>query len=225
MAGLRTYTRHHKNTPPAIDWNDKGRYEERVQRVSTQINRKPAANIHHATKMAIILGIPLNRHSTISFTQAGIDAQQASRVLQKLIAQRFSPWLRRHRKNKTGVQPTYVWVIEAANDILAAHLAVHIPAGLRKEFQSKLIHWVRQQSPANDIGAAVKTTRIYNITGLKRYLLKGADEHWAKICKIIPIAQGDVIGKRAGHSRNLGPVARRALGYRPRRNINFRALA
>ncbi len=172
-----------------------------------------------------MLGVPLNRHATISFSQAEIRPEDASKALQKLIAQRFSPWLRRHKKNRSAIQPTYVWVIEAANDILAAHLAVHIPSGLRREFENKLVTWVRQQSPANDIGSSVKTTRIYNITGLKRYLLKGADAHWARLCKINPIPQGEVMGQRAGHSRNLGPVARREQGYRSRRAIDFSGFA
>jgi hypothetical protein len=188
-----------------------------MNRITNQINRKPASNIHHATRYAQIIGFPLNRHSTITFSDVGIAPEQASKALQKIIAERFSPWLRRHRKTKGRVNPTYVWVIEAVNGTLAAHLAVHIPKGLVREFSRKLNDWVMEQATDEDVGAAVKVTPIYNITGLKRYLLKGADAQWAKMCKITPIYQGAVLGKRAGHSRSLGPIARKANGYRPRK--------
>lgn len=190
-------------------------------RESTQINRRPASNIHHATRYAERIGIPLNRHSTISFAQLGIPPDTASQTLQKVIAERYAPWLRRHNKNKQCVAPTYVWTIEAAGGCVAAHWAVHIPSGMMREFEAKLKKWLLEMSADNSLGSALKTTRIPNITGLKRYILKGTDPHYAKICKIVPIPQGVVYGKRSGHSRNLGPVARRAAGYSPRKNVNF----
>ena len=190
-------------------------------RRSTQINRRPAANIHHATRFAEKIGRPLNRHSTISFSELDVQPEHASAAFQKLISQRFSPWLRRHPKNIFSIPPTYVWTLEAAGGCLAAHWAVHLPRGLMLEYERKLRDWLKELSTDDVIGAAAKTTHIHNITGLKRYILKGTDPHYAAICKITAIPQGEVYGKRAGHSRNLGPVARRAAGYSARKNIVF----
>ena len=65
--------------------------------------------------------------------------------------------------------------------------------------------------------AAIKHRRIYRVVGAKRYILKGMDPHFARIWKIRPSPQGNIVGRRSGFSRSLGPAARRAVDYRPQR--------
>lgn len=96
------------------------------------------------------------------------------------------------------------------------HWLVHIPRGLVREFESVLPVWLTATVGDFD-SSAVLHRPIYNITGAKRYLLKGMDPHFARLWQINPVDQGKVIGKRSGFSRNLGPAARSRVGYRVQR--------
>jgi hypothetical protein len=186
-------------------------------RQSGHINRVPASNIHHATRVAERWGTPLNRHVTLNFDSLGVHKNEASRVLQKMLAQRFAPWLRRSGKSRASIRPTYVWTLEAAGNVVSAHWAVHIPRGRLGDFKNKLAAWLREAAGSDAIGGAIKITPIYNITGLKRYILKGTIASYARLCKITHVPQGKIVGKRSGFSKNLGPAARARAGYRPQR--------
>ena len=116
--------------------------------------------------------------------------------------------------------PTYVWVLENAGEQAAVHWAVHIPRGLVREFRRSLPQWIAATVGGPVPHNTVKHRPIYNVTGLKRYMLKGMDAHFAPSWKIRPVPQGLVIGKRSGFSRNLGPAARARVGYRPQRHFS-----
>jgi hypothetical protein len=182
-----------------------------------QIGRKPAANLHHATRLAERIGYPLNQFVTINYSKTPCDANDTSACFRQLLASWFARWLRRHPKNQKACPPTYVWAFEAAGGQLAVHWLVHIPRGFIREFWRMLPQWVEATAGTIEGPGAIKHRRIYNITGLKRYVLKGMDPHFARAWQIRPSPQGLVIGKRSGFSRNLGPAARRAQSYRPRR--------
>jgi hypothetical protein len=66
---------------------------------------------------------------------------------------------------------------------------------------------------------AVVIRPIYNSIGATRYILKGVHPGWAKHLAIEPVPQGEIVGKRSGFSRSLGPALRRD-GYRPRRHLS-----
>jgi hypothetical protein len=187
-----------------------------ARRASHFINRRPAVNIHHATKYADKIGVPLNRFITINFTLADCPRELAARLLQKMISQRFAPWLRRTASVKIPL--TYVWTLEAAGGQMAAHLLVHIPKPLMTEFEARLRQWLCGLFGVEEIDSSVLHIRdVDNLVGAKRYLLKGIDPVWADHLAVRPVAQGMVIGKRSGFSRNLGPAARKRGGYKPRR--------
>jgi len=185
-------------------------------RQSMQIGRKPAANLHHATRLAIKLGLPLNRFVTINYSKTACVPRDASARFRLLLASWFARWLRRHPKNRKACPPTYVWVFEAGGDQTAVHWLIHIPRGLIREFGRALLTWLEITAGPIE-GGVVRHKRIYNVVGLKRYVLKGMDPHFATKWEIRHIPQGVVIGKRSGTSRNLGPTARRATNYQPRR--------
>lgn len=187
-------------------------------RITMQIGRKPAANIYHATRLAEKVGYPLNQFVTINYTKTGCPPEQASGAFRVLLASWFARWLRRHSRNKRQRPPTYVWAFEAAGNQLAVHWLVHIPRGMVREFRRSLIDWLRATAGSVEGPATVKHRRIYNIVGAKRYVLKGMDPHFARLWKVRHVPQGAITGKRSGFSRNLGPTARRAAGYRPQRN-------
>lgn len=214
------------------------------------INRKPASNLHHATRFAgrgkkakgeskddkvagqPHLNLPLTHFVTINFTKLGKTSRDVSVIFQALRAQRFAVWLRRHPRNaKAKIPATYVWVHEGAGGQAAVHWAVHIPRGMRQEFRRQLPLWIASVSEARwakhkrvaDVDPVEKgivvIKPIYNMTGLKRYMLKGVDPEYAALYKVNPVPQGPVSGQRSGFSRNLGPTARKAAGYKPKRGF------
>lgn len=186
-------------------------------RQSLQIGRKPAANLHHATRFAERIGQPLNQFITINYTKTACRPEDASARFRLLLASWFARWLRRHPRNRKACQPTYVWVLEAAGGQTAVHWLVHIPRGLIREFWSMVPQWVQATVGPDIEPSTVKHRRIHNVTGLKRYVLKGMDPHFARAWKIRPSPQGMIVGKRSGFSRNLGPAARKGVNYRPQR--------
>lgn len=103
---------------------------------------------------------------------------------------------------------------------MAVHWAVHIPRGLVREFRRSLPQWIAATVGGPVSHDTVKHRPIYNVTGLKRYVLKGMDPHFAPLWKICPVPQGLIVGKRSGFSRNLGPTARARVGYRPQRHLS-----
>jgi hypothetical protein len=211
---------------------------------SNHISLRTASNLHHATRFAgnhvyereakrynqgpkqPSLDLPLTDHVTINFTLLGRSPDEVALIFQVLRAQRFAVWLRRHPKNIKKVAATYVWVQEGASKQAAIHWAVHIPPELRQDFLRLLPFWIASvvdaaSSKTKRVSAVapvqvgvVKVTKIYNMTGLKRYLLKGMDPVYAPLYKIKHIPQGRVVGRRSGFSQNLGPAARKAAGYK-----------
>lgn len=188
------------------------------ERLTRHINRTPAVNIHHATRYAQRSGLPLNTLVTINFTELGVAAT-ASRVFRKFLAQRFSPWLRRTAPVGDGLSPTYVWAIENTSRTVAAHWMVHIPARAKRAFLAKLTGWLEGLVGAEAQPRTIQVKRVYNLIGARRYILKGVNPAWAAHLGVRPFDQGVINGKRSGFSRNLGPVARRAGGYFPRRQV------
>jgi hypothetical protein len=185
-----------------------------ARRVSHFINRRPAVNIHHATRYAERIGVPLNRFVTINFTSGGCSAELAAQMLQKMISQRFAPWLR--RTAKVRIPLSYVWTLEAAGNQMAAHLLVHMPSPLMKEFDARLREWLKGLFDVEHLDpSALHIRDVGNVVGVRRYMLKGIDPAWGPHLQVQPVPQGLVVGKRSGFSRNLGPEARRRGGYRP----------
>lgn len=187
-------------------------------RQSTQIGRKPAANVHHAFRFANTIGCPLNYFVTINFALTPCPAQRTSAAFRRLLCSWFARWLRRHPKNKAKCPPTYAYAVETANGQTHVHWAVHIPRGFVREFRRILPQWIEAVAGGPmHAPSAVKHRRVYNPVGLKRYMLKGMDPLFARLWQIRPVDQGLVIGRRSGFSRNLGPTRRHAAGYRSTR--------
>ena len=190
-----------------------------ASRKSQHINRYPAVNIHHARRYAARLGNPLNWMVTINFGLSGVDPSAASHTLQKLLAQRLAPWLRRSAVNDNGLRPTYVWSLEAPHGSVSAHLLVHLPQSLAHGFSKRLIGWMEGLAGSAVSSRAIDVRPITKVVGATRYMLKGINPSWAPHLEVIPVAQGEIVGKRSGFSRSLGPAARRRGGYKPRHHL------
>jgi hypothetical protein len=186
-------------------------------RVSHHIKRRPAVNVHHAERYSRVIGLALNRFVTINFTHTTCEAARVSRIFRKLLTQRFAPWLRRAKKSRRVIPPTYIWTMEAAGGQVAIHWLVHIPRGLRQAFERKLAEWLAALTGAEPGPQAIRIKPIYNPVGLRRYILKGTEPIWAAHLNVTHVDQGVTIGKRSGFSENLGPTARKRGGYKPKR--------
>ena len=187
-------------------------------RRSHAIHRYPAVNIHHARKCSESWGVPLNIHVSVHLSQCGFSPEAASEVFQRLISQRFAPWLRRSTANDNKLPPTYVWTLEAPHGRVGAHWLIHLPAQLLPLFKANLPEWIRGLG-GNPSLTSIRIAPINRLIGMTRYILKGISSPWAAHLKIGPVDQGEIVGKRSGFSRNLGPTARQRRGYKPRRHI------
>jgi hypothetical protein len=190
-----------------------------ARRRSQHINRYPAVNIHHARRFASGTGLPFNWMVTINFGLTGVEPEQASATLQKLLAQRFAPWLRRAANNDNQVRPTYVWALEAPHGVPSAHLLLHLPPELSGRFSDRLVEWIEGLAGSVVPRRAVDVRQIRTLVGATRYILKGIHQMWGPHLGVQPSAQGEIVGKRSGFSRNLGPTARRRAGYKPKRHL------
>lgn len=187
-------------------------------RRSQHINRYPAVNIHHARRYAAKLGVPLNLMVTVNFGMAGIDGEVVSPTLQRLLAQRLAPWLRRAAVNDNGIKPTYVWTLEAPHGHVSGHLLIHLPPKLARDFHKRLKAWLEGLAGNALPNRAIYIRPIKNVVGATRYILKGINAVWGPHLAVDPVAQGEITGKRSGFSRNLGPAARTRGGYKPKRH-------
>ncbi len=113
-------------------------------RATHWINRKPAANLHHATRYAERINLPLNTFVTINLSKIDVEANQSSEAFQKIVGERFAPWLRRTAIKSKSVPPTYFWSLEAANENNAVHWVVHIPSTIKAHFQAAVRRWVKK---------------------------------------------------------------------------------
>ena len=187
-------------------------------RRSNAIHRYPAVNIHHARRCSEAWGVPLNVHVSIHLSQCGFSDGTVSEAFQRLVSQRFAPWLRRSTANDSKLPPTYVWTLEAPHGGVGAHWLIHLPPSLLPSFKAMLPEWIRGLG-GNPTPTSIRIGPIKRLIGMTRYILKGISSPWAKHLEIDAIDQGEITGKRSGFSRNLGPTARRRRGYKPKRYI------
>lgn len=179
----------------------------RKRRQSDLIGRNPSRNIHLGVRLARTIGLDLNLFVTFNFSQTECDPECADKAFAKLRAA-FGKWATRPAKAQTvkAIPPTFVWVIENPNECLNAHWLVHVPKERQAEFRRNLPKWLNAAVGEIKSSTAIKVKRVTNVLGLKNYLLKGLHPALARMFGIRHVYQGWVFGRRAGHSRNLGPV-------------------
>ncbi len=177
------------------------------RRQSDLIRQAPSRNIHLGVRLARTLGLDLNLFVTFNFSQTGCDPECADKAFAKLRAA-FGKWATRPKKARMmfATPPTFVWVIENPNDCLNAHWLVHVPRERQAEFRRNLSKWFKAAVGKVYSDRAIKVKAVTNAEGLKAYLLKGLHPGLARMFGIQHVYQGWVFGRRAGHSKNLGPV-------------------
>jgi hypothetical protein len=177
------------------------------RRQSDLIGYNPSRNIHLGIRLASMIGLDLNLFVTFNIGLTACNPEFADRAFAKLRAA-FGKWANRPAKAQTmtAIPPTFVWVIENPNECLNAHWLVHVPQKRQAEFRRNLPKWLEAAMGEVYSEKAIKVKPITSAEGLKAYLLKGLHPALARTFGIRHEYQGWVFGRRAGHSRNLGPV-------------------
>ena len=178
--------------------------------VSDRIETRAAINVLEARKHADRIGKPLTDFVTVNLYHSAVEADEASKTWRAFLTNRYVRSLRRHGKTyPKAMPPSYVWTIENAHDDrLHVHWSVHVPDTFRSTFEKRLEGWLRKEvGMIYDSSAFLNRKKVYNAPGLVNYLLKGMGEKAARTYDIEPTACGQVVGKRVGHAKALGPTA------------------
>ena len=188
-------------------------------RLSDIISGDAAANLLAAARHAVVIDRPLNRFETIAWGESGVvDAREASvRLLE----------LKRRWFFDQGMRWTCVWVREVG-DVVGdhLHLALHVPPQLTRAMSARHRLWIatcggiwtdstyRSRPIGRDYRHAfdgVRRGARYedDLARIIQYMLKGVGPIEAATLSLRHEAQGRIVGKRVGASRNLDQLARR----------------
>lgn len=172
------------------------------------VNRKPAGNFLHAIQFADRLKRPLNTFVSINFTLTSTPPAEMVAAFERLRKSFFCHWFRRDaRPPKSDGAPLYVWVAENANGQHGIHWLLHIPTHRRRDFEAKLALWLEEVAGLCSEGT-LHVRDAPTPKGAGKYMMKGIDPHYAAFYGVRPSPQGEIVGKRSGFSRALGPAAR-----------------
>ena len=176
------------------------------------IGRKAGTTILHGARTAQAQGRALNTFVTIRFWQLGSTAESIEKDFRTLKSEWFQRWSSRAtiRAGKPHLpsngKPTYSHVHENPAGRPHTHWMVHIKPENMKRFQQSLELRLRRQFGVEALPAGVLDIRpITNAEGLKKYMTKTLDPKFAAMWGIRHEDGGDIRGRRADSSRNLGP--------------------
>lgn len=189
-------------------------------RRSQFINRKHAQSIFRAFDFASALGLPFTVYVVLNIREtASLSATTAFTH----IRHKYRDWLAYARRAADGhlCQPTYAYTLENKAGLIHVNWAVHVPPAWMAEFLEKLPRWsekVHGKVELFDID--VQSIKLGTEKRLAKYFLKGTDPAFVDhfYLREVHAPQGEIWGKRAGMSMNVGATARRNAGFKkPRR--------
>lgn len=168
-----------------------------------------------AAQRALRIGKPLTRHWTVRLERQGIADKDAVKAIGALLT-----LLRDHVRKTTGGEIAYSWSREVGATIGShVHILLHLPAGC--VWHGRLAkRWLERISGKRYKQGASKTTCIggtacahesnpslylANLATIVGYTIKGTAPEGAQTLQLERVkAQGSIIGKRCGWSRNIG---------------------
>lgn len=154
------------------------------------------------------MGTPLTRWVIINFEKPPAGDEFLPQRQFCAIRKKAWSWWANHR-SKGNVEGPFsdcrIW--ECPDDFLHVNWLLRVPDTLLPEFQKKLEKWVAKVLPDN-VPNALYEGEIFNVNGLLKYTLKGTDATKADRFGIDHVDQGEVWGRRAVASMNLGKAAR-----------------
>ncbi|SFD81370.1 hypothetical protein SAMN04488049_1359 [Tritonibacter multivorans] len=177
-----------------------------------QIGRKAGTTILHGPRTAEAHGRPLNTFVTIRFWQLGSTSETIEEDFRFLKARWFQPWSSRGTIQNgrphlpANGTPTYSHVHENPTGKPHTHWSVHIKPENADRFEVALKRRLRRQFGLDALPfQAVDVRPVTNAEGVKLYMAKTLDPHFAALWRIRSEDGGHIRGRRADSSRNLGP--------------------
>jgi hypothetical protein len=171
---------------------------------SKYIARHQARNLLHAVAFADQIGLRLNVAVDINWLMFSGTVDDRTRFAQ--CQQRLSKWAKRR-----GFALTLIWTREVGKyGSPHTHVLIHLRPWLMQsnEFQLALERALEPEGGSNH-EKAIMIRPAYRPLGKLLYNLKGVDPKHASGFGIRPAYQGEVLGKRAGCTENIGAGARR----------------
>ena len=179
------------------------------KRHSKYIARHQARNLLDALAFADQIGLRLNVAVDINWLMFSGIVDDRTRFAQ--CQQRLSKWAKRR-----GFALTLIWTRELGKyGSPHTHVLIHVPPWLMEsnEFQLALERALEPEGGPNH-EKAIMIQPAYRPLGKLLYNLKGVDPKHASRFGIRPAYQGELSGKRAGCTENLGAGARRKTSTR-----------
>lgn len=180
----------------------RGGARNKADRISEALSAARVEILFRAAWAAIRIGLPLNRHVTIHWERLGVPDRRAAKATGDFL-RLVRDWLRQR-----GLKTSWVWVRENGQGKGShVHIALHVPSQAPWTF-GRLRSWLERVAAGPYVVRSIMTTRIagradaasrspelyeHNLSGLLGYMTKQSGAH-----------SGRVIGKRCGHSQNLG---------------------
>ena len=206
------------SSPPLATW---GGARNRADRVSTSIGLLKAVEMVEATRRAIAVGLPFNRHLTIHWAKAGLRDGEAAAATGRML-KLIRDWVR-----KRGGDIAHVWVREnGPGKGSHVHVLLHLSdgvtlGGMTKRWYKIVTGWrgrvpsgaVKTKCIGGNARAAGSGSDWYeaNLAWLVSYLLKGVDTATSVALGLDRRNEGGrIIGKRVAASTNLGRTFRKA---------------
>lgn len=181
---------------------------------SDYLTLRQARELMEAAQYALANSKPLTRHLTVRLEQQGVSDADAVKAIGRLLT-----LLRDHVRKTTDGEIAYIWSREHGAVIGGhVHILLHLPA--RYVWQGQRVQrWIARISGNRYRTGTIKTTRIggtakaheqnpglylANLATVVGYVMKGTCPKAGVALELERIkAQGRVMGKRCGSSRNL----------------------
>ena len=208
-------------SPPSLPHSTWRGARNRASRVSNGIGLLKAIELVEATRRAIAIGLPFNRHLTVHWAKAGLTDAQAAAATGRLL-KLIRDWVR-----KRGGDIAHVWVREnGPGKGSHVHILLHLPdgvtlGGMTRRWYKIVTGWhgrvPRGAVDTECIGLSARAARSgsdwyeANLARVVAYLLKGVDPATANVLGLGRFNEGGrIIGKRVAASTNLGRTIRKA---------------
>lgn len=193
-----------------------GGARNRADRVSAYLSEHQVQGLIDAAIYAAATGRAFNRHWTVHYERAGISDAEGAQFVTRLLSA-----VRRSLKQQ-GVELAAIWVRENGPGKGGhVHIVMHIPAAIH--LRNRTRRWIvsaggtyrskvsKMRSIAGRLDRAEHDPDLYwsNAEAVLAYVLKAADPLVGEAMELPRSGKGgEVIGKRAGWTQNIGQSIR-----------------
>lgn len=188
---------------------------------SIHISRHSAENILHGFDYAKCAGYEMN-YQVVIVLRERLDASGAT--LFKQILRKYRRWFRRVqiKHGNKPIPPIHADTKENPNNNLHVNWALHIPKYLHKEFERKVVDWVNKVQVCEKTDIHIQKIKPNTEKNVANYMVKGIDPIYVDYLHLGRIAsdQGEFYGRRSNISQAVSRMARKKVGFVPKRHRN-----